>query len=99
MLDNDDLFDEVTAMLDLQESWFRFGRKFDIERQLLESLKPDPVPSPTKVLLQCITNNDPKVTMKTFMRSLVKIKRFDVITELRSFFSFTWDVTYIPEII
>ena len=78
-------------MLDLQESsWWRFGRKFDISRKELDSLKPDPIRSPTKVVMECIVQENPDLTMKSFLETLAKIKRYDVIKELKRFFHFTW---------
>ena len=87
LLDDLDVLEKVTAMLDRQESsWFRFGRKFEITRKELEYLKPDPIPSPTKVVMECIVQNNPDLTLKSFLETLAKIKRYDVIKALKGFF-------------
>ena len=87
LLNDLDVLDKVTALLDLQESsWMHFGAKFDIDRIELDSLKPDPIRSPTKVLMECLVQNDPDLTMATFLGSLEKIKRYDVIKKLTRFF-------------
>ena len=90
-----DVFENVTALLDLQEnSWRRFGRKFEIPVDVLNSLRPDPIPSPTRVLMGYIVQNDPNLPMRSFVVSLEKIQRFDVIEELKGFFKrktfYTW---------
>lgn len=87
LLNDEDVLDKVTALLDRQESsWYRLGRKFGIERIELEYLKPEPIPSPTKVMMEHIVSVNPHLTMKTFLETLVKIKRFDVIKAMEDFF-------------
>ena len=87
LLSDLDVLDKVTALLDLQESsWIHFGAKFKIDRKELDSLKPEPIRSPTKVLMECLVQKDPDLTMATFLKSLEKIERYDVIEELSRFF-------------
>ena len=87
LLDEIDVFEKVTAILDRHErSWYKFGWKFEIDRKDLESLKPDPIPSPTKLMMKDIVQAQPDLTMKTFLETLATIKRFDVIKALKGFF-------------
>ena len=87
LFNEEDVLDEVTILLDRQESsWYRLGRKFDIKRIELNYLKPEPIPSPTKVMMEHIVSVNPHLTMKTFLETLVKIKRFDVIKAMEDFF-------------
>lgn len=87
MLDDLDALEKVTALLDLEENaWQRVGRMYGIDKRLLDSLKPGSVQSPTKVVMEYIVQREPALTMKTFLRSLENIERFDVIADLKDFF-------------
>ncbi|KAJ7339452.1 hypothetical protein OS493_005850 [Desmophyllum pertusum] len=55
-----DALEKVTALLDLEEiSWQRVGRMYGIDKRLLDSLKPDPIQSPTKVVMEYIVQKEP----------------------------------------
>ena len=85
-----EVLENVTALLDLHESlWFRFGRKFGVERMKLESLKPSRS-SPTEELITFLVQKDPGLTMKSFIEALEGIKRNDVIEQLKKMFRFSW---------
>ncbi|XP_078382169.1 uncharacterized protein LOC144664816 [Oculina patagonica] len=87
LLDERDVLEKVSTLLDLFEnSWFSFGRKFNIPRKELESLKPECPQSPTKLLMEYIVGKDPDLNMRSFLKSLANIKRFDVIKKLKEFF-------------
>ena len=87
LLDKEDVLDKVTALLDRKENfWYPLGRKFGIERKELDYLKPEPIASPTKMMMKFIVGDQPLLSMKTFLEALAKINRFDVIKEMKKFF-------------
>lgn len=79
--------EKVSTLLDGDENnWIRFGRKFEIPRKEINTLKPACPQSPTKSLIEHIVAKEPDLNMRSFLKSLANIKRFDVIKELKEFF-------------
>ena len=78
--------DEVAPLLDKEtpavENWQHFAWRFDVPREICESLKPKETPSPTKALMEHIVQDKPNMTVKTFMKALMKIQRTDVVNAL-----------------
>ena len=68
LLGNLDVLENVTGMLDLQEnSWRRFALKFHkFSNSFLDNLRPDPIPSPTKTVMNYIVQSNPNLSMRTF---------------------------------
>ena len=86
-MDKEDVLDKVTVLLDRKENfWYPLGRKFGIERKELDYLKPEPIASPTKMMMKFIVGDQPLLSMKTFLEALAKINRFDVIKAMKKFF-------------
>ena len=76
-------------MLDREErNWRGFalksGYKFSVSE--LDSLRPEPISSPTKMVLNYIVQKNPQLTMRSFLVTLEKMKRRDLIHELKEFF-------------
>lgn len=91
LLDDLEVCQEITALLDMDDlSWFKFGRKFEIERDILKPLVPDPIKSPTKSVIEYIVNNDPGLQMVKFIESLKNIRQIMVIEKLKTLFHFSW---------
>lgn len=78
--------DEVAPLLDKEtpgvENWQHFAWRFDVPREICESLKPKETPSPTAALIEHIVQDKPNTTVKTFMKALMKIERADVVNAL-----------------
>ena len=78
--------DEVAPLLDKEtpgvENWQHFAWRFDVPREICESLKPKETPSPTAALIEHIVQDKPNMTVKTFMKALMKIERADVVNAL-----------------
>lgn len=78
--------DEVAPLLDKEtpgvENWQHFAWRFDVPREICESLKPKETPSPTAALIEHIVQDKPNTTVKTFMKGLMKIERADVVNAL-----------------
>ena len=75
-------------MLDLEERYWRsFAlklHKFSVSA--LDSLRPEPISSPTKMVLNYIVQENPQLTMRSFLVTLEKMERRDLILELKEFF-------------
>lgn len=82
-----DVLEEVTALLDQKNAWWRFGKKFGMKRTELDSLRPECPESPTKLVMKFIVGKHPHLIMKSFLKVLVNIKRKDVIEGLKEFFN------------
>ena len=78
--------EEVATLLEKEargvENWLHFAWKFDVPREICESLKPKETPSPTRALMEHIIQDKPNMTVKTFMKALMKIQRTDVVNAL-----------------
>lgn len=79
--------EEVAALLDYKNAWWRVGKKYGMTKTQLDSLKPECRESPTKLLMEHIVGNDPQLNMKRFLEALANIKRRDVIHKLKEFFN------------
>lgn len=86
LLDDPDALEEVAALLDYKRSWNRVGRKYGMSKTERNSLTPQCPESPTKLLMEYIVANDPRLNMKRFLEALANIKRHDIINELKEFF-------------
>jgi len=60
------------------------GYEFSVSE--LDSLRPEPISSPTKMVLNYIVQKNPQLTMRSFLVTLEKMKRRDLIHELKEFF-------------
>lgn len=78
--------EEVAALLDYENAWWRVGRTYGMSKTQLDILKPECPESPTKLLMEHIVGNDPHLNMKRFLEALENIKRRDVIHKLKEFF-------------
>ena len=83
-----DILEDVTGLLDLEERYWRsFALKFHkFSVSVLDSLRPEPISSPTKMVLNCIVQENPQLTMRSFLLTLEKMERRDLILELKEFF-------------
>ena len=75
-------------MLDQDERhWRSFALEFyKFPVSTLDSLRPEPVSSPTKMVLNYIVQKNPQLTMRSFLVTLEKMERRDLILELKEFF-------------
>ena len=91
LLDDLEGSEAITALLDENDSyWFKFGQKFGIDRVTLDSLRPDPIKSPAKAIINFIVGRDPDLRMKTFMESLNKIEHNKLIEKLKTMLHISW---------
>ena len=91
LLDDLEASEAITALLDENDSyWFKFGRKFGIDRDTLDSLRPDPIKSPAKAIINFIVSRDPDLRMKKFMESLNKIEHNKLIEKLKTMLHISW---------
>ena len=78
--------EEVATLLEKEargvENWLHFAWRFDVPKEICESLKPKETPSPTRALMEHIVQDKPDMTVKTFMKALMKIQRTDVVNAL-----------------
>lgn len=87
LLEDLDVLEEVEALLDQKNAWWRFGQNFGMERKELDSLTPECPESPTKLVMACVIGKYPQLTVKSFLEALVKLKRMDVIKGLKNYFN------------
>lgn len=91
LLDNLEVSEVITALLDEDDSyWFKFGQKFGIDRVTLDSLRPDPIKSPAKAMINFIVSRDPDLRMRKFMESLNKIEHNKLIEKLKTMLHISW---------
>lgn len=67
------------------KTWRHFARELDISRDDCDkiSLKTKEYPSPSRNLMQLIVQVYPGLTMRDFVRTLVKMERMDVVNVLK----------------
>lgn len=90
LLDDLEGSEAITALLDENDSWFKFGLRFGIDRVILDSLRPDPIKSPSKAIINFIVSRDPNLRMKKFMESLNKIEHNKLIEKLKTMLHISW---------
>ena len=80
--------EEVTGHLDEQESYWRgFALKFyDFSDVVLNNFRPDPIISPTQTVMNYIIEENSKLSMRFFFKTLKKMERDDLIEALKEFF-------------
>ncbi|CAH3140502.1 unnamed protein product, partial [Porites evermanni] len=89
LLGNLDILEDLTGLLDMEErNWRGFALKSGYEFSVseLDSLRPEPISNPTKMVLNYIVQKNPQLTMRSFLMTLEKMKRRDLIHELKEFF-------------
>lgn len=91
LLDDLEGVEAITAFLDENDSyWFKFGHTFGIDRVTLDSLRPDPIKSPAKAIINFIVSRDPDLRMRKFMESLNKIEHNKLIEKLKTTLHISW---------
>lgn len=90
LLDDLEGSEAITALLDEKDSWFKFGLRFGIDRDILDSLRPDPIKSPSKAIINFIVSSDPNLRMKKFMESLNKIEHNKLKEKLKTLLHISW---------
>ena len=91
LLDNLEVSEVITALLDENDSyWLKFGHKFGIDRDTLDSLRPDPIKSPAKAMINFIVSRDPDLRMGKFMEILSKIEHNKLIEKLKTMLHISW---------
>lgn len=90
LLDDLEGSEAITALLDENDSWFKFGLRFGIDRDILDSLRPDPIKSPSKAIINFIVSSDPNLRMKKFMESLNKIEHNKLKEKLKTLLHISW---------
>ena len=91
LLDDLERSKTITALLDDNDSyWFKFGQIFGIDSHTLDSLRPDPIKSPAKAIINFIVSRDPDLRMRKFMESLNKIEHNKLIEKLKTMLHISW---------
>ena len=89
LLEDPERLEKVTILLDQDKpgtkTWRHFARELDISRDDCNkiSLKTKEYPSPSRNLMQFIVQVCPGLTMRDFVRTLVKMERMDVVNVLK----------------
>ena len=89
LLEDLERLEKVTVLLDKDtpgtKTWRHFARELDISRDDCDkiSLKTKEYPSPSRNLMQLIVQVYPGLTMRHFVRTLVKMERMDVVNVLK----------------
>lgn len=80
--------EDVTSQLDEQESYWRgFAlRLCNFSDVVLNSLRPVPFSSPTETVMNYIVQENNKLPMQSFLMTLKKMERNDLIEALKEFF-------------
>lgn len=86
-----DALERVTSLLDDEtpgvNSWPQFAQEFGITETECNALRPDGLASPTKQLITHVVQNNPKLTLKTFIEGMANIGRQNDIDKiLKEFF-------------
>ena len=87
---NLDCLEELTTLLDSEtpgmKNWLHFACKLGVPKEDCDNLKPKGNPSPTRALMEHIVQVDPALTVKRFIKALVKMQRIDVVNALSKLF-------------
>ena len=89
LLEDLERLEKVTVLLDKDtpgtNNWRHFAQKLDISRDDCDkiSLKTEEYPSPSRNLMQFIVQVYRGLTMRDFVRTLVKMERMDVVNVLK----------------
>ena len=80
--------EEVTGHLDEQEShWRGFALQlYNFSDVVLNSFRPVPFSSPTETVMKYIVQENHKLPMRSFLMTLKKMERNDLIEALKEFF-------------
>ena len=80
--------EDVTSQLDEQESYWRgFAlRLYNFSDVVLNSLRPVPFSSPTETVMNYIVQENNRLPMQSFLMTLKKMERNDLIEALKEFF-------------
>lgn len=102
LLGSADVLRNVCGLLDKEEppqNWKVLALEYGISLQECDYLCPDVSESPTKLLVEYISQARPNLTMESFLTAVLKIGRHDVVFVLKEFFSPLGKISYLATMI
>lgn len=89
LLESYDVLQKVTRLLEKEtpQNWQVFAQKFGVSKEECDYLCPEDYHSPTAALMEYLSAAYENLTLQTFIESLMKIRREDVVKSLKEFFN------------
>ena len=88
---DDPKLEEAVSSLDKESpgtaNWEVFAKELGMSEEECVALKPVGRRSPTKMLMEYIVQDFPRLTMETFLSTLIEMERNDVVKALKEFFN------------
>lgn len=102
LLGSADVLTNVCGLLDKEEppqNWKDLALKYGISKFECDYLCPDVSNSPTRLLVEHISQAHPDLTMESFLMAVLKIGRHDVVSALKKFFDPRGKISYLTTMI